>query len=129
MSAVVPSQRREMQEAAPYAMTLEASIPRAVLKLRKANDDTPMRIRELAAYMTLGKDSIYADVKAGYRFEFATKRLTTPGHYKAWLRAQATEHSAENRDDQERQQRELRRLRSAAGKSRESLSSRGSQTP
>ncbi|MGB8167609.1 MAG: hypothetical protein WCF18_08960 [Chthoniobacteraceae bacterium] len=100
-----------------------------LLKFRKPTDDTPMRIRELAAYMTLGKDSIYADVKAGYRFEFATKKLTTPGHYKAWLRAQAAEHSVENRDDQERQQRELRRLRSVAGKSRESLSNRGSRMP
>lgn len=51
-------------------------------------DDTPLRISELAAYMRLGRTAIYDDVSRGYVFEFATKKMTTAGHYKRWLRVQ-----------------------------------------
>jgi hypothetical protein len=78
-------------------------------------DDTPMRAGELAAYMRMGRSTIYADIHAGYVFEFATRKRTTPGHYKAWLRAKASELATNGVPltpaEKERQDRELGCLR------------------
>ena len=77
-----------------------------------------MRIRELASYMGMGKNAVYRDAAAGYVFEFATHKLTTPGHYKAWLREQAAQMNAlqcqTSRTDRERLTGELARLRGFA---------------
>lgn len=100
--------------------------------MKKSTDDTPMRMGALAEHIGIGRTSIYRDIAAGYVFEFATKKLTTPGHYKAWLRAQALQLSEraalKGQTDRERQQRELHRLRSNADRSREPRSNRDSQT-
>lgn len=87
------------------------------LDLSKATDKTPMRISDLARYLNLGRRLIDRDVAEGYVLEFSRHRLTTPAHYKAWLRRQAITPPPETPVTQERQQRELHRLRSAADKS------------
>lgn len=100
--------------------------------LTEATDATPMRIGELAAFLRIGKPMIYASTRGGYVFEFASIKMTTPGHYKEWLRAQARLLSAGVAEltlaDQERQQRELHRLHSAADKSHAPRSIRGSRS-
>lgn len=98
----------------------------------KTNDETPLRIRYLARYIGIGKNAVYASMKAGYVFEFATLKMTTPGHFKAWLRQQASLLSdrvaGKRKEDEERQQRELHHQRSGAGKSHARPSNRDSQT-
>ena len=96
--------------------------------MKKATDEAPLRIGELAEFIGISRTSIYRDVSAGYVFEFATKKLTTPGHYKAWLRVQALRLSETDQTDQERLQHEQHRLRSSAGRSREPQSIRDSQS-
>ena len=100
---------------------------------RIITDETPVRLRELAQYMGMGKTTIYRDVSAGYVFEFLRHKMTTPGHYKAWLRSQTSQESERDAQlsqaEQERQQRELHHLRSAAGRSHAPRSNRDSQTP
>ncbi len=95
---------------------------------RTLTDSSPMRISELASYMGLGVSSIYRDVTLGYVFEFAARRLTTPSHYKAWLRVQPVP-AKQNQEDLARQRRVQDHLCLAAGKSHAPLSSRGSRTP
>jgi len=96
------------------------------------NDSTPMRIGDLAIYMDCGVNTIYRDVNAGYFFEFATHKKTTPGHYKAWLREEATKLAKRQADqakaDRERRERELCHLHTDVDKSSEQPSSRGSRT-
>ena len=91
-------------------------------------DATPVRAGELAAFMRIGRSTVYQDIGAGYVFEFATHKLTTPGHYKEWLRSRARE-TKPDREDSERLRREQDRLSSIVGKSDAPRSKRGSRTP
>jgi AraC-like DNA-binding protein len=50
-----------------------------------ADEQTLLRIGELAQYFQCSRWSLYRDMNRGYEFEFGT--TTTPNHYRAWLRA------------------------------------------
>lgn len=103
------------------------------MKRKKPNvkdltDSSVVGLYELAAYMRMGVTTIWQDTQDGYAYEFPTKRRTTPGHYKAWLRARGAELKTTAPADQERQERELRHLRSASGTAHARRKSRGSRT-
>lgn len=102
-------------------------------KPRNIDDESSLRIGPLAQYMGTSKTTIYLDVKAGYTFEFLRHKMTTPGHYKAWLRKETARllsepQTAPGPEDSERLQRELHRLHSGAGKSHARQSSHDSQS-
>lgn len=48
-------------------------------------EDTPITASALLEFFGIGRSSFYEDVKRGYEMEFGN--LTTPKHYRAWLRA------------------------------------------
>lgn len=102
------------------------------MKKRTIDDDTPLRIGPLAQYMGIGRATLYRDVHAGYTFECLTRKMTTAGHYKAWLReratTKATELAAQKKVDEERLQREQCLLLTDADKSHAPRSSRGSRS-
>ena len=50
-----------------------------------ADEQTPLRLGELAQYFNCSRWAIYRDIDRGYEPEFGT--TTTPFHYRAWLRA------------------------------------------
>jgi len=81
---------------------------------RVINDSSSLRAGDLAAYMGLSRATIYKDIAAGYRWEFPRHRMSTPAHYKKWLRD--AEPIATKKADPARLQQELCRLRSASDK-------------
>ena len=50
-----------------------------------ADEQTPLRLGELAQYFRCSRWAIYRDIDRGYEPEFGT--TATPFHYRAWLRA------------------------------------------
>jgi hypothetical protein len=50
-----------------------------------ADEQTPLRLGELAQYFNCSRWAIYRDIDRGYEPEFGT--TTTPFHYRTWLRA------------------------------------------
>jgi hypothetical protein len=99
---------------------------------RKIDDSTPVRAGVLGEFMGVSRAQIYRYVGAGYCFEFPAAKLTTPGHFKTWLKLQPVKPKGaaqpQTPEDEARLQRELHRLRSGAGKSREPRSNRDLQT-
>lgn len=50
----------------------------------EATEDTPLTILALAKFFHFGRSRIYGDIERGYKLEFGD--LTTPKHYRDWLR-------------------------------------------
>jgi hypothetical protein len=74
-----------------------------------ADEDTPLTASALLEFFTIGRNSFYADVARGYVMEFGT--LTTPKHYRAWLRANPRPaRRSKKSEETSRMARELSRL-------------------
>ena len=76
-----------------------------------ADEQTPLRLGELAEYFRCSRWAIYRDINRGYELEFGT--TTTPVHYRAWLRAHPvlTKLKIEKMEKAEKLARELAKMK------------------
>lgn len=77
----------------------------------EAGEDTPLNASALIEFFSIGRSSFYGDVARGYAMEMGN--LSTPKHYRAWLKANPRpprKARSKKTEETSRQERELSQL-------------------